>query len=342
MKKIFLVAIACCIAATVSAQIKLTLVLNATPPAQLSEWGTRREVLMLIVSPPPGFIADFKIKTEIKTSDGTIIGTTDLAAAPVFSVGSTGNLILTAVDVLPLDKMIFTGKYKTSLQRTGKLLSDTYTMCVTAVRPTDYTPLSIPECKSFYLASIQLPILMKPYDGEMLDANTAQTAITFRWTPMVPRQSVPVSYRVQVFEVLEHQNAVQAMRSNQPLLDQEVIGTTQYIWRPQMSFIEVVPIFVDGNGEQKNINMSEAGVGPGKNKQTTTVKPKPNMEPDTQKNINASVDNHGSGHNRTFIWTVQTLDDHGLPVTQTDGSGEGRSEPIVFIVKMKAKEKANR
>lgn len=301
MKKIFLVAIACCIAAAVSAQIKLTLVLNATPPAQLSEWGTRREVLMLIVAPPPGFIADFKIKTEIKTSDGTVIGTTDLASAPVFTAGSTGNLILTAADVMPLDKMIFTGKYKSSLQRTGKLPSDTYTMCVTAVRPVDYTPMSPPECKTFYLASMQLPILTLPYNEQVLDAKAAQTAITFRWTALSPRTTMPVSYRLQIFEVLEKQNPVQALRSNMPLLDKEVKGTTQYIWRPQLAF-------------------HTTGTWDG--------------------------DCTGGGSCPRFVWTVQTLDDHGLPVTQTDGSGEGRSEPIIFYVgnpgKMKAKEKGNR
>jgi hypothetical protein len=262
-------------------------------------------------------------------------------------------------------------------------------MCVTAVRPTDYTPLSPPECKTFYLASIQLPTLMKPYDGEVLDANIAQTAITFRWTPMVPKQPAPVTYRVQVFEVLENQNPVQAMRSNMPLLDQEVRGTTQYIWRPQMSFHVAGTWGGDCSGAtEKNINTSEAGLGSGKDNKSTeknintseaglgsgkdnksaqknintseagvgTGKDKKSR----QKNINTSEDNLGSGkmtkntgvsqsqmeakadYCTKFIWTVQTLDDHGLPVTQTDGSGEGRSEPIIFIVRMKAKEKGNR
>jgi hypothetical protein len=53
MKKIFLVTIACCLAAAVSAQIKLNHCIKCRTAAQLSEWGTRREVLMLIVSPPP-------------------------------------------------------------------------------------------------------------------------------------------------------------------------------------------------------------------------------------------------------------------------------------------------
>jgi hypothetical protein len=73
--------------------------------------------------------------------------------------------------------------------------------------------------------STQLPTLMKPYNGKILDAKVAQTVITFRWTPLLPRSSTPVHYRVQVFEILDKQNPVQAMRSNMPLLDKEVNGT---------------------------------------------------------------------------------------------------------------------
>ena len=335
MKKLFLLAGIAGMALSVTAQLKVDLSLNATPPATLSEWGNRREVLTCIVTTQPGgAAADVKIKAEIKTLDGTVIGTTDLASAPVYNI-ATSAVIFTANDVIPLDKMIFNGKYKSSLQRSGKLPSDNYMLCVQLVRPIDYTPASNQVCKNFYLATTQLPILMKPYNEEILDPKIAQTAITFRWTPLVPRPTLPVTYHIQVFEVLEHQTPMQALRSNQPLLDQEVKGTTQYIWRPQLVFFNENSN-IEGKetkSAQKNINTSEAGLGAGKDKKNA------------QKNINTSEDNLGSGHNKTFIWTVQTLDDHGLPVTQTDGNGEARSEPIVFHVgtnKMKAKEKANR
>ena len=213
------------------------LVVNAQPPAQLSEWGNRREVLTLIVSAQGGTAANqFKLKTEIKLIDGTVIATADLARTPVFTANTPGTLILTANDVLPLEFMIFTGKYKTSLQRTGKLPADNYTICTQPVNPVDYRILGEVQCKNFYLATTQLPILMKPYNEEELDAKKAQTAIIFRWTPVIPRQTSPVTYRLQVFEVLPTQSPVQALRSNQPLLDKEVLAATQFIWQPQLLF----------------------------------------------------------------------------------------------------------
>lgn len=282
MKKIFLLSITFFITVAATAQFKIELVLNATPPATLSEWGNRREVLTCMVSGLAGGAGEVKIKTEIKTIDGTVIATTDLARANTFIIAGAA-VIFTADDVMPLEKMNFAGKYKSSLQRTGKLPSDNYMLCVQLVMPIDFTPASEVKCKNFYLATTQLPILMKPYNEEILDIKMAQTAITFRWTPVVPKLTLPVTYRIQVFEVLENQTAVQALRSNQPVLDQQVIAATQFIWRPQLG-------------------MADRGI---------------------------------AGQGLQFIWTIQSLDDLGNPITRTDGNGEGRSEPIVFYLKTK-------
>lgn len=282
MKKLIASALTVFIVATTLAQIKINLIVAAQPPAQLSEWSNRREVLVAIViaqGVPGGF--QYKIKTEIKLLDGTMIGFSDLARTPIFTPSSTGTDVLVANDVMPLEFMVFTGKYKTSLERTGKLPADNYTICVQPVRPVDFGPAGEVQCKNFYLASTQLPILMKPYNEEVLDAKKAQTAIIFRWTPVVPKSTTPVTYRIQVFEVLPTQSPVQALRSNQPLLDKEVVAATQYIWQPQLTFMPY-------DNETKKLP--------------------------------------------TFIWTIQSLDANRNPVTQTDGSGEGRSEPILFFI----------
>jgi hypothetical protein len=40
-----------------------------------------------------------------------------------------------------------------------------------------------------------------------------------------------------VFQVLPGQKPMQAFRSNIPVLDKAVTGTTQYIWQPQLSML---------------------------------------------------------------------------------------------------------
>lgn len=282
-------------------QLSFTLVLSATPPANLSAWAGKKEVLTMVVNPGPG-IRSFKVKTELKLSDGTVIGTTDLALARVITPsGTPGAVILYAEDVLPLDIMRFTGKYKTSLERTGKLPADNYQLCVQLVNPIDFQPLSAATCKMFYLSALQLPILMMPYDEQVLEKEKASTAIMFRWTPVNPRQSTAgvITYRLQVFEVLDHQQPVQALRSNQPLLDKMVTAQNQYIWRPQLSFIEPV----------REVDSSEV---------------------QSQKNLpNKSRPGH------MFIWTIQSLNADGTPV-EADSNGEGRSDPKVFFVGRKS------
>jgi hypothetical protein len=300
-KSIFLIVLYFTTSAAIG-QLSTNFLLTPTPPSTLSEWANRKEVLSYIISSPAALGLTVIIKTEIKTADGTLVGTTDLAKAKKFSI-STATTILYAADVLPLENILFADKYKTSLQRSGKLPADNYTICVQLVRPVDYTPASEIKCKSFYLASIQLPVLIKPYNEEVIDETIAQTAITFRWTPVVPRYTEPVTYRLQVFEVLPHQNSVQALRSNQPLLDKEIKGATQYIWRPQLSFLP------EGKIDSIRIKNFE----------------KESADEKMNKNMNS----------HRFIWTIQSLDKDGKPIMQTERNGEARSEPITFMVTSK-------
>jgi len=81
--------------------------------------------------------------------------------------------------------------------------------------------------------------------------------------------------------VLPTQSPVQALRSNQPLLDKEILAATQYIWQPQLTFLPY---------DNETVKLP------------------------------------------TYVWNIQSLDINHNPVTQTDGSGEARSEPIIFFV----------
>lgn len=220
---------------TASAQLKITLNVNPRPTSTLSDWSTRQDVIRLIVlnQSPVGTLTA-KLKTEIRTTDGTVVATTEMAKAASFTIVQGTNTILYAADVVNLSILQFSGSYQSKLIRTGKLPAGNYILSVRFYRPDGVQPASEEATKPFYLANLQLPVLMMPADESKLNAETAQTAITFRWTPVNPTPALPAHYRIQVYEVLENQQPVQAMRSNMPLLDKEVVGTTQYVWRPQL------------------------------------------------------------------------------------------------------------
>lgn len=280
-----------CLLATIQslfAQVNINMSLAGRPPANLSEWANRREVLNFVMNGSQSDQLVVKIKTEIKTLDGTVIGSVNLNTAKSFTPLPGVSTILGSLDVMPLENMIFLGKYQAALAKTGKLPADNYMLCLQLVRLPDYVPASNLVCKNFYLAAYQLPILMMPANEQKLYSKIAQSAITFRWTPVVPNPTTTVTYRLQVFEVLENQQDVQALRSNQPLLDKNIVGATQFIWQPQLSMMPYENEIFDST--------------------KTKIKDK------------------------KFIWIIQTLDNLGMPLNQSDGNGESRSEPRIFFV----------
>ena len=264
-------------AVSVSAQTNTTLNVQANPTATLSDWANQNAIVNFIVT-NADTTRSVIFKTEILLLDGTVIATTDVTKATAVTL-TRGTRVFFSKDVMPLEIMQFAGQYKTILQRTGKLPAGNYQLSVQLLQPATYAPIVAAKAKSFNVVALQLPILVMPANNDSLNRLVAQTAITFRWTPLIPRtQSLP-SYRLQVFEVLANQQPMQALRANQPILDITVKGITQYIWQPRMAF-----------------NAAE----------TQPLK---------------------------FVWTLQTLDDKGLPVIQTDGNGESRSEPFVFMLR---------
>jgi hypothetical protein len=235
MKNKILIAFLLLFTVMVHAQPITNLVVNARPTATLSKWATTQGTITLIVNNQggaQGITKRVKIKATLKASDGSEVSTTNLNLAQVIILPD-GNSVYNAAVVYPLEIQQFTGKYQQSLNRTAKLPADNYQLCIQLVEPTTYAPLSQEKCASFYVAAAQLPICMMPANEQVLDITQARTAITFRWTPLVPKPQGATNYRLQVFEVLENQTPMQALRSNQPLLDKIIIERTQFIWQTQ-------------------------------------------------------------------------------------------------------------
>ncbi len=261
------------------AQVSTTLFVQSTPTAVLSEWSSNNAIITFIVSKVDSMPQQVIFKAELKLIDGTLIGETDVTkATPI--ILTRGTKVFFSKDVMPLEAMSFIGKHKMVLERTGKLPAGNYQLCVLILSQGagGLQPLVSAKCKFFNMAALQLPILVMPANNAVLNSLSAQTAITFRWSPLIPQSIPPPTYRIQVFEILANQQPIQALRSNQPLLDINVRAITQYIWRPGLAF--------------------------------------------------NSVDSLPT----KFIWTIQTLNDMGMPTVQTDGNGESRSEPFIFQI----------
>lgn len=264
---------------TASAQLAVTVNISYPAPAYLSDWNNSRAGLITVILNSAGQQETglVKFRTELQNSSGGLIAFSNNSTARTYTIRSGANTF-TLDKALQLENLRFeNGVIAHKIQTTGKLPSDTYTLCIQLLDGANEAVLTrVPVCRQFTQINYQLPFLLTPNDKAWLDANIAQSVITFRWSSLVPMSKEPVIYRLQVFEVLDNQLPVQALRSNQPILETDVRGTTQYFWRPQLSF--------------KDTN----------------------------------------GH--VFIWTVQTLDAKGMPVSSADENNQGRSEPLVFGV----------
>jgi len=272
IKKYYLLVLltGCLLSNTVSAQYTANLVIGR-PPSYLSDWNNPIAGQLIINYAGAGNPQPVKIFTQLQDISGNIIASSNIATAEFVNV-INGATIVRMDRVLQLENLRFNGAAN-SVATSGKLPAGTYQLC-TQLIDVNGNVLTNTQCSLFTQVNYQLPFLLSPNEKGWLDANTAQTAIIFRWSNLTPVSQEPFTYRLQVYEILDAQTPMQALRSNQPILLTDVIRQTQYIWRPQSSFKD--------------------------------------------------------SSNHTFIWTIQTLDSKGIPVTSPDENTQGRSEPRVF------------
>jgi hypothetical protein len=303
--RILIIAMLVIVCSHSNAQIITSLFVGSTPNPQLALWGNRPDILTYqVLTTVQGVGERYKIKTELSLVDGTIVGRNDLAKAGTYTLGNS-SVTYNANQVLPLENMIFNADIQSALNKTGKLPPNNYRLCVQLVFPGgQFQPISQLICRTFYVAQLQLPILMKPSEEEMLDGEKAKTSVMFRWTPLVPKPATPVTYKILVFEILPNQNAVQAMRSNNAILEASIPNTTQYIWQPQ-------GILSD---PYRNINGTDT----------------PYVELNGAKFIK-----------RNYVWTIQSLDQFFQPAINGSVNADGVSEPRRFSVLSKVKELSN-
>ena len=269
------------ISTMVHAQVNLNINIAYPAPGYLSDWSYGKSGMATIVlNQREGLQMNVKFQTQLQDANGTVIAVSNNATAAVYTIRSGAN-VFSLDKLLQLENLKFTdGNIIRSIQTSGKLPSGNYQLCIQlygsyegSSRETEL--LKVPVCRPFTQANYQLPNLVSPVDKSWLDVKTAQSVITFRWTSIIPRMKEQVTYRLQVYEVKENQQPMQALRSNMPLLNVDV-QNTQYIWRPRLNLPE------------------RAG--------------------------------------SVFIWTIQTLDYKGNPVTTNDNFNLGWSEPQVFGV----------
>lgn len=248
MKQIvkYIVIAAFIFAGTANAQFTVTINIVNPAPAYLSDFAYPRTGMSTIIyNPADKLPVIVKFRTQIKNSDDAVIAVSTDASASNHTLNPGGNNF-TLEKLFQIENLTITAPdVRNSLMKTGKLPGGKYQLCIQLINTRGLELLKSPVCRQFMQPLYQLPYLLSPNDKTWLDANIAQSVITFRWSHIVPIPPERVLYRLQVFEVLDNQQPIQALRSNQPILSIELMNTAQYLWRPQLSLKDsLVHVFI--------------------------------------------------------------------------------------------------
>lgn len=243
MKNIFNIIFLSLLGLNVSAQIRANLILNNRPPSYLSDWGDARAGQLVInyTSPAATQVLEIVISTKILNEVGEVVAKTNPNLSKSILI-NTATQIIRLDRVLQLENMTFSPALEKGIDplryfsRSGKLPPGVYTLVIELFQAKSGKLLEREIQRRFTQSNYILPFLLSPQNEAWLDANTAQTAIIFRWSSLIPISQEIVKYRLNVFEILPDQSPMQALRSNMPILDTEIIRQTQYIWRPQLDF----------------------------------------------------------------------------------------------------------
>src|ERR1035437_3676319 len=239
----------------------IQLIMNPKPSPYISDWSTHIETASLIISNATNADIKVKVKTEIFDGTGSLVAYHDLSKMPVLSV-PPGVTTYHAEDIFPLPAANYKGKLG-NISKTGRIPDDHYQICVSLKNPISGDPMgtSGTVCKLFTIVAYQAPSLITPANNSVIEEKDSR-GIFFRWTPVIPSPPTIATYRLQIWEVLEGQTNMIALRANQPIVDKEIKGKIQTQWpidfpRPESNrkyVWTITPLddegrnIVDGNG----------------------------------------------------------------------------------------------
>ena len=207
----------------------ITISLPANPDANTANWGTGTSLLMISATAKSingrinPAIEESRILLFIKRDGKKVCSAYTSSSAPqadfntATKVWSGGN----AASFLGKGCILPPGDYELSVQFFGNGAAGS-------------VPLSDEKIKPFTIKgndqqAYQPPQPISPANGASSNEADIKKPITFRWTPVVPRPQEPVTYRLQVWQLIQGQTGAQAMKSNQPIITKDVDNITQAI-----------------------------------------------------------------------------------------------------------------
>lgn len=187
-------------------------------PGNIDKWAsTPGSIILVAQRKPQASVGGPKLVVQIKGGGAIICGN----RAPAVK----------SMEVFDI-RNFQAGEIISALGQCKELKEGSYTLCVQFFN-IDNFPISQEVCRDFSVRGEQKPeeyappTLINPENGKQFTEKQLQQAVTFRWTPLVPKPKEPVTYRLKVWQLMQGQNGTQAMRTNQPIVTKDVDNITQ-------------------------------------------------------------------------------------------------------------------
>ena len=187
-------------------------------PGNLDKWLTTPGAIIMVAQKKPGApLKEIKLVAQLK-GGGAIICGSNVSSAKTMEAFDVRNFQASEI--------------VSALGQCKELKEGNYTLCVQFFN-IDNRPVSMEVCREFNVkeekaADEYAPAtLINPENGKQFTEKQLQQPVTFRWTPIVPKPKEPVTYRLRVWQLMQGQNGMQAMKTNTPLISKDVDNLTQ-------------------------------------------------------------------------------------------------------------------
>lgn len=214
------------------AQVTVALNVDSHPSPQISEWVNRTNLAILTVTNTDERLegTEYKIKVKLFLDGDLIAETNNSVAIQTLELGTQTFL---ADEIIPYSALEFHNRgYERQVMQTGMLPAGEYQFCVSLL-DLNGEVISVPEiiCQPMIITAYQMPELMMPIDDQEITSQLVPSII-FRWTPMTPMPSAEdgVKYIIAVSKVGDGQSPSQAFHVNYPIIEEEIMAGTQFIW----------------------------------------------------------------------------------------------------------------
>jgi hypothetical protein len=226
-------------------------------PADVGTWGGLPASILLVAQKlPQAQIQGIKLVLQIRQAGAKVCGNNAQAsvAMDVFTVRNFSSNELSAL-----------------IAQCPKLKPSSYSLCAQFFNIDNY-PISREFCKEFMVEdmvqSYSAPQNISPINEKKFDDSFFKMPTTFRWTPVLPKPKDPVMYKLRVWQLMQGQTGVQAMKANNTIVEKEINSINQAIVSNMITgpcklpylcdFVwNVQAIDKDGKSIGKNDGMSE-------------------------------------------------------------------------------------